>query len=152
MKKNLPKRNTSPAIKKVKSLASTPNISAQYNECQNDEIEEIIPVKTEPVENLNTHGSIIAAPTPTNDSQSVAANQNIALLENNDSSAFYGEDFGEYGDFSEAREGYEQGGMLDNSAGNTGERGDYVDYRYTKILCIAWMLNVVVANTNNLQI
>ena len=117
MKNNLPKTKTSPAIKKVKSLAK---ISFQYNDCQDDEIEEIIPVKTEPVENLNTHNSTIATPTPTNQSQAVAPNLNIYLVENNDSSAFYGEDFAEYGDYSEAGEGYEQGGMLDNSGGNTG--------------------------------
>ena len=58
VKKNLPKSNTSPAIKKVKSLAPTPNISVQYNHCQNDEIEEIIPVKTEP------HSSTLAALDP----------------------------------------------------------------------------------------
>ena len=127
--KDLPKRNASPAVKKVKSLTPTPNISAQYKDCQNDEIEEIIPVKTEPVEILNNHSSTIPARAPTNHSQAVAANQNTTLVENNDSSAFYGEDFGEYGDYSEAGEGYEQGGMLDNTGGNTGERVDHVDYR-----------------------
>ena len=123
--RNVPKKNASPTIKKVKSLAPTPNISAQYNDCQNDEIEEIIPVKIEPVENINTHNSTLSTPTQINRSQAVAANQNIVgLVENNDNSGFYGEDFVEYGDFSEAGEGYEQAGMLDNSGGNTGERVD----------------------------
>jgi hypothetical protein len=108
--RNVPKKNASPTIKKVKSLALTPSntINAQYNDCQNDEIEEIIPVKTEPLDNFNTQNSTLATPAQINQSQAVAANQNIALVENNDNSALYGEDFGEYGDFSEAGEGYEQ--------------------------------------------
>ena len=81
--------------------------NSQYQKDQDDEIEEVLLVKTEPLENM------------TNPSSLTPANQITALVENNDNTAMYGDQLEEFEDYSgDGAVGYDQG----NGGGSTGEQ------------------------------
>ena len=90
------------------SGSSKPN----HKENDEDEIQEILPIKTESAgESLETH--TLAAQTSGNQDK-----DNTALVEN---IASYGEDFGEFGDYNDEGNSFEHRGMQDNTEENTGE-------------------------------
>ena len=81
--------------------------NSQFQKDQDDEIEEVLLVKTEPLENM------------TNPSSLTPANQITALVENNDNTAMYGDQLEEFEDYSgDGAVGYDQG----NGGGSTGEQ------------------------------
>jgi len=78
--------------------------NSQFQNDQDDEIEEVLLVKTEPPENMANPSSL----TP--------ANQITALVENNDNTAMYGDQLEEFEDYSgDGAVGYDQG----NGGGST---------------------------------
>jgi len=115
-----------PAPKKMKTFAApqavvtptTKNTKVSYSYDGDDDIQEVLPVKTELVESLNSSVPIL---TPANQHQTGTANQNTALVENSDNSAIYGEDFGEFVDYNAGGEGYEQSVMQDTGDANKDE-------------------------------
>ena len=89
--------------------------NSQFQKDQDDEIEEVLLVKTEPLENM------------TNPSSLTPANQITALVENNDNTAMYGDQLEEFEDYSgDGAVGYDQG----NGGSSTGEniRNFYMTY------------------------
>jgi len=115
-----------PATKKIKTFPNPPtkntNMSSTNDNVDND-IQEILPVKTESVDSLNTPISTLPGLTPANHQHHAghagASNENTALVENSDNSAIYEEDFGEFGDYNVGGEGYEQQNMMqDTNDGN----------------------------------
>jgi len=87
-------------------------ISYSYDD---DDIQEVLPMKTEPVETLSSSVPVL---TTANQHKAGTANQNTALVENSDNSAIYGEDFGEFVDYNAGGEGYEQSVMQDTGDAN----------------------------------
>jgi len=80
----------------VHSLAS--ERSSQYQNGQDDDIEEVMPVKTEPMDNMTTHIDVNPS------------NHTTALVENSESTAIYGDQLGEFDEYSGmAGEEYVQG-------------------------------------------
>jgi len=128
-----------PAPKKMKTFPNPPtkktNISCTSDDVD-DDIQEILPVKRESVDSLNTPISTLPVLTSANHQHNAghagASNENTALVENSDNSAIYEEDFGEFGDYNVGGEGYEHQNMVQDP--NDGNKDEILDTMIESII------------------
>jgi len=102
-----------------------PTSRQSFHNSDDDDIQEVVPVKSEPVSHTETNNTVAMAPPPEPVYEGGGPSHGIVADPGEDNSSMYGDDYGDYGQYGSEADGSFDGSMMDSSmAGSASADGN----------------------------